>query len=427
MVTRESRGGVVRRVLAGSLLVGAAVLGSATPASADWLDNEDRLTTGEGTRQWPQVSGARVVYATDASATSAARTGFDIRVQDLGTGEDRLLTPDGGASGAPAISGDRVVWPQAGADAGIWYANLATGEHRRLDTFAGEDVAISGTRVCFTWTGRVRVFDLASGAESAVSPQGADAGHCDLSGSTVVWQDDRGGDPDVYALDLATGAESRLTSDSAAQTLPRVDGRIVVWQDARSSTTAVHTYDLASRTETTLTAPGAQSAPDVSDGRVVWTDERHGHGNAEVYLFDLAAGVEVRVTHDDGWSGNASLSGDRVVYEDVRPAGQQLYLRSITPPRLPVTVDRTGPQPLVTGRLVGTGGAPVVAATVRLEVSADARTWHDADAVAVATTAGDGSFEFTVPEVSGAGWLRVRFAGRQEIAPAVSASVRAVG
>nr|WP_300145072.1 hypothetical protein [Propionicimonas sp.] len=413
-MARESRG-VVRRILAGSLLVGAAVFGSAAPASADWLDTEDRLTTGDGTRQWPQVSGSRLVYA----------TGSDIRVQDLNSGADRLLTPDHAASGRPAISGERVVWPQSGSTAGIWYANLDTGERRRLDVLAGEDVAISGTRVCYTRAGRVRVFDLATGAESAVSPDAANAGHCDLSGSTVVWQDDRAGDADVYALDLTTGAESRLTSDPAAQTLPRIDDHVVVWQDGRAGTTAVHAYDLDTDTETSLAAAGAQTAPEVSDGRVVWTDERHGHGNAEVYLFDLAAGVEVRVTQDDGWSDSPTISGDRVVYADVRGAGRQLYLRTITPPQLSVALDRTGPAPVVTGRLVGTGGAPVVAATVRLETSTDARTWHDVDAVT--TTAGDGSYEFAVPDVPEAGWLRARFAGREEIAPAVSEAVRTVG
>jgi beta propeller repeat protein len=414
MVARESRGGVVRRILAGSLLVGAAVFGSAAPASADWLDSEDRLTTGDGTRQWPQVSGERVVYA----------TGSDIRVQDLGTGTDRLLTPDHAASGRPAISGDRVVWLQTGSAAGFWSANLATGERRRLDVLAGEDIAISGTRVCYTRAGRIRVLDLASGAESAVSPDAVNAGHCDLSGSTIVWQDDRAGNQDIYTLDLTTGVESRLTSDPAVQSLPRVDGRIVVWQDGRADATAVHAYDLGTRTETSLAASGAQSEPDVSDGRVVWTDERHGRGNAEIYLFDLAAGVEVRVTQDDGWSHSPAISGDRVVYSDARGAGHQLYLRTITPPQLAAALDSSGPAPVVTGRLVGTGGAPVVAATVRLEASADGATWHDADAVT--TTAGDGSYEFAVPDVPGADWLRVRFAGRQEIAPAVSEPVRIV-
>jgi beta propeller repeat protein len=427
-VVREFRR-ALGSVSAGCLLVGALAFVPASPAYADWLDTEQALTRGDAIRQWPQLSGDRLAYVDDTNEHTLpdGRVAFDVRVRNLTAGSDRLLTPDHSATGRAAISGARVVWPDAGdgAAAGLRYTNLATGESRLLAAPAGDDVAISGVRICYTHGGRVWVYDLRTDGADAVSPDGADAGDCDLSGTLVTWQDNRNGhDRDVYVRDLATGVETRVTSAAGDQTEPKVDGRTVVWQDARSGADAsdVHAYDLGTGTETVVSdAPGMQGFPDVSDGRVVWMDERLGHGDTEVFLRDLAAGVETRVTATDGWAGNPTISGARVVYEGDSP-GHNLYQRVITPPGLTLAPGMTDDgRAGFAGALVGAGGVPVVAGAVNLQSSPDGNTWTD---VVATRTAGDGSFAFPAPD-PGTVWVRAVFVGTKEYAPAASAAVRA--
>ncbi len=413
-MARTVRGGVVRSLLLGVLVVGSSALACPTPASADWLGDEQAVTTGSGTRQWPQLSGSRLVYSAETA------NGFDIRVRNLATGTDQVLTPDHSATGKAAISGTRVVWTDSGN--GLWVDHLTTGMRRRLPVAVGDDPSISGTRVCYSSLGRVHVYDLRTESDRTVSPASGEASNCDISGSVVVWQDERDGNADIFRYDVRTNTESRVTTDPAAQTKPRVDDGVVIWQDERAGTDDADLYaeDLATGTRTLISeSAGAQSFADVADGRIVWMDTRAGHGNTDVYLYDLASGVETQVTTDDGWSGNPTISGDRIVYEEARASGHNLFRRTLTPPELtvaPAPLDDAG-LPGLEGRLTSSDGLPVVGVTVRLESSSDDRTWIDAGS---AVTAGDGSYEFALPDSIAPSRIRVRFSGAQDVAPTVS-------
>ncbi|MCB0912426.1 MAG: hypothetical protein KDB60_12500 [Propionibacteriaceae bacterium] len=418
-MTREFPGGVLRPVVVGGLLVATAALACATPASADWLGGERPVTTGAGSQQWPQLSGSRLVY-TDESADG----GFDVRVHDLDTGTDRAVTTDHSATGRAAISGNRVVWVDS--DAGVWYADLATGKHRRLSDGVGDGPSISGRLVCYTSLGDVHVHDLRTGSDQVVSAPAARASNCDISGELVVWQDDRFGNADVFGYDLTTRTETRITSDPSGQTMPRVDGDLVVWQDDAKGAddTDIVAVDLSTGVTTLVCgAVGAQSLPEVAQGRIVWTDARF--GDAAVFLYDMLSGVETRVTDDAGLSGGAALSGGRIVYAQ-RSSGHHLFVRTITPPVLSTELAPVvpGDLPRLSGVLARTDGLPVIAVVVQLESSADGRAWVEAGS---AVTAGDGSYAFTLPESPLPVWFRVRFDGAQDVAPVVGEPVRFEG
>ena len=407
-------------------------MGCAPTASADWLAKERQLTTGAGVQDAPQLSGSKVVYL-DHSAERTVGSGSDavtlsdVRVLDLGDGTSATLTPAHTALGRPAISGNRVVWTDygSGPDAGLRYADLDTGRQRRLDAPPGRQPRISGTRVCYEFEGRIHVYDLRTDRDVLVSPAGAAAGTCDISGTTVVWQDHRNGhDSDIYAYDLATRRETRLSSTGTDQSLPRIDGSLVAWQDQLTATNVdIHAYDLGSGLATTITDDDSlQWFADVADGRIVWMDERNGHDNTEVYLQDVASGVTTRVTERDGWSGNPTVAGNLIAYEDIRADGHHLYLQRVTPPELSLDVadDLSLGVPEVGGRLLGASGLPVSAETVLLETSTDNRQWSGGPA---AQTGQGGEFSFTIEAGSGDVWVRVRFAGTPEYPAATSAAI----
>jgi TolB protein len=420
-----------RCVVAGGAATAAAMLCCASSASADWLGKERQLTTGSATQDSPQLSGSKLAYADHAAERAvgeggAAETLFDVRVLDLNTGADLNLTPGHTALGRPAISGNRVVWSDYGngGDRGLRYRNLATGQQRRLDTHPGAQPRLSGELLCYEYQGRIHVYNLGTDSDRVVSPPGASASACDISGRVVVWQDGRNGhDADIYAYDLDARSETRLTTTSTDQTLPRIDNDLVVWQDAIApGNSNIYAEDLDSGIVTQVTSDESlQWFADVSDGRIVWMDERDGHESTEIYLYDVASGVTTQVTRHDGWSSNPTIDAGRIAYEGSRAAGHKVYARTVTPPTMSLGwLPGSASSPQVSGRLLGADGEPVTAETVVLETSADGRVWTEG-----ATAVTDQSGRFTIDVDSRAGDLQVlaRFSGSPEYPAAVSQTI----
>lgn len=153
------------------------------------------------------------------------------------------------------------------------------------------------------------------------------AGEPDLavSGTTVVYDDDRNGNYDIYLFDLTTFRERRLTTDSSWQRLPAISGTNVVYRDDRSGSGDIYLYDLATDTERPLTTnAAAQSSPAISGTRVVYQDSRN--GNSDIYLYDLATGTESRLTSDSSDQWSPAISGLNVVYMDNRNGNRDIYL-----------------------------------------------------------------------------------------------------
>lgn len=329
------RVGLVAGLVAASLCVGVA------PASAK-LGPERRLTTNPTFQTWPEIAGTKVVYLDYRNAREVGDPDdpdllVDVRVRDVVTGKDRRITPEATANGRPAISGNRVVWNDYGnghTTGGIWYHNLRTGTHKRIPVAGGQELEISGSRLCYERNNRIYVYDLTTKKEKAVSPKGGSAGSCDISGNVVIWQDHRNGNFDIYSYNLSTRKEKRITTNSADQGLPKISGNNVVWFDYRNGAlnADIYAYNLKTRRTVAVSkAAGMQWFPNISGSRIVWMDERNGEDNTEVYCYNLSSGVTTRITNHAGWSGNPVISGGRIVYEDNRNGGDlDLYLRTVS-------------------------------------------------------------------------------------------------
>ncbi len=110
-----------------------------------------------------------------------------------------------------------------------------------------------------------------------------------ISGSKIVWQDNRNGNEDIYMYDLVTQTETQITSNSANQRIPKISGDKIIWLDGRNhNNTAndIYLYDLTTQTETRITSSSALADnPSISGNKVVWQDWRS--GRPDVYMFEI--------------------------------------------------------------------------------------------------------------------------------------------
>ena len=68
-------------------------------------------------------------------------------------------------------------------------------------------------------------------------------------GHYVVWQDERGGDWDIYAYDLNTQQEFTVCTATGDQHFPAIYGNVVVWQDERNGNSDIYAYNLNAQEE----------------------------------------------------------------------------------------------------------------------------------------------------------------------------------
>ena len=157
---------------------------------------------------------------------------------------------------------------------------------------------------------------------------GADQKHPAISGTTVVWQDMRDGNWDIYKRVLPGGAEEAVATGTADQERPDIDDVIVVWQEFRGGSWDVYGYDLSKPQETALfpiaTGTGDETNPAVSGTWVVWQD--NSAGNWDIYAMNTATSdPAVRITSHERDQINPVIDGDTVVWEDLRHGAGEIY------------------------------------------------------------------------------------------------------
>jgi Tol biopolymer transport system component len=420
----------LRIAVAASLAVAGFAFVASPSASAAWLGGEKKLTTTSVGKAAPEVSGGKVAYSDYRNAQEVGDpedvdTLYDVRVLDVKTGKDRLLTPKHDAFYDPVIAANIVIWGDYKAR--LWYHNLATGAHKRLGVI-GVQAEVDGHRICYDRNQRVYLYDLVTKKEKVISPKGQAADRCHLSGSTVVWESYTTAKGfDVQAYNYATKKRTTLTSADGPQSNPRTDGTWVVWTDEtpRTSSANIEAYNLVTHESLRVTpSAGQQWFPDISHGRVVWLNDPDPAHDAlsQVHLYDLASGVSTQVTTND-FSGEVRISGDSIVYSSAKSGRTQFYSRSIVAPKLSAKAAKrasAGSTPVVAGSLVWKG-RPVADRSVTLEYSINKTTWHSG---ATGVTTAEGSYTLTGPAITRPTWLRVRFAGDSDFAQAVSPRTR---
>jgi beta propeller repeat protein len=131
---------------------------------------------------------------------------------------------------------------------------------------------------------------------------------------TIVWQDNRNGNWDIYMWNPWQPGEIRITNNSGNQINPKIYGDTIVYQDDRNGNWDIYMYNLTSKVETQITNNTAdQEYPAIDGNRVVWQDD----GDGNIYMYGLTTQIQQRVT-TSGLSERChypAISGNRTVYE----------------------------------------------------------------------------------------------------------------
>jgi beta propeller repeat protein len=119
--------------------------------------------------------------------------------------------------------------------------------------------------------------------------------------------------------------ETRITTHPSAQYRPAISGDRFVWQDNRNGNWDIYMFDLATGVEAQITTdPNQQLSPAISGDRIVWEDSRS--GRRDIFMFDLATSAESQITTAPFSQAHPAIAGDQVVWEDFRNGNWDIYL-----------------------------------------------------------------------------------------------------
>ncbi len=363
-------------------------------------NTETRLTSNDGFDQrYPAISGSRVVFQDNSKGD------WNIRVIDLnssipaaGTLGRRITADDTIDQQHPDISGNRVVYEDLRFavqinDAEIMLYDLSTNKETRL-TY-GDTFPLS--------------FPLDDDTHWHSWPV--------IWGDWVAYENSR--DPgslwdDVSGMNIKTKKEIRLSTGSSQAYRPAISGSRVVFHDNRLGGQELYLSDLATAVDsdggTRITfTPADETFADISDNKVVYT---YNNGNDDIYIYDIDRVEHWALTNHAADQSMPAITDNRLVWQDERSGNKDIYFGELLLPRISATAKPTtvsyGGKAKLTGTLTSVGGIPIGGVTVRLEMSPDGGAWAPYGFV---TTNGSGGYSLTTPALYNARYLRANFQG----------------
>ncbi|HEX9094361.1 MAG TPA: hypothetical protein VF902_10320, partial [Coriobacteriia bacterium] len=167
---------------------------------------------------------------------------------------------------------------------------------------------------------------LAAQAQAGSTPVVIGGGRPDapaISGTNVVWADQKSGNWDLYRYDALTGATTQLTSGPADEAMPSVSGSRMAFVDFGTGLGDVVVRDIVTGVQTKLEVPGAQMFPSISGDWVAYEDRAS--RSSKVVFRNLAGGAGPYTGGVDGApAARPVVAGDLGVYEDhsAEPSGR---------------------------------------------------------------------------------------------------------
>lgn len=189
--------------------------------------------------------------------------------------------------------------------------------------------------------------------ETALSPyEGADQVNPAIYGDSVVWQDNRNGDWDIY-LKQDNQVEEQITSDLSDQTNPVLSQDYIVWQDNRNEDWDIYYLTRETGEERGLRLPYNQTRPSLDGEWIVYQSDNN--GNWDIYAYNITTGEMIQITDHERDQVNPYISGDIVVWEDYRLGPAEIYSYNLTgrrEERITINEEYDQKMPRISGRYI---------------------------------------------------------------------------
>lgn len=292
---------------------------------------------------------------------------FSTYAQGTGSWPELSVVTEGTDQVYPAISGSTVVWQdyrnktgsigtncstaQSCSKADIYALDLNGGTEQRLTAAPnGMDPAISGDTVVWRdWsTSKIVAHDLTDDSQQNVNLSTGQVATPAISGNIVVWVDSRNSTQygDIYMRNLTQPTDAPVSLGSSLGSVnnkkkdklnPAIDGNIVVWEDWRNAVQDpngwwgnpdIYMKNLATGIEQSVcTNNKDQYNPVISGSRIFWQDSRN--GNWDIYMYDVATAKETRLTTNFSEQSWPSVSGDMMAWKDKSTGVEDIRIRNL--------------------------------------------------------------------------------------------------
>ena len=281
-------------------------------------DGSVQLVSTSGHKHSPKISGNNVIWSKRSDG---------ITLYKGSTGE--IVTALGGRFAS--VDGDYIV------DDNLRVYKISTGQKTSIsgEQLQGEAPAVHNNKVVFAQSDdscesglpcKVYMYDLNTEEKSLLFTANRPSG-LSMYGNWVVYSDEPGdvdypdplAFPEIYAYNVQTGQEKRVTTAELAQYHPEIYGTTIVWEDSRGGDREVYAYDLSTNQEWRVTSALSNQIWPMIDGDIItWIDYRN--GNEDVYYCELsknglnggclADDVKTRVTYSSLHQGTVDVSNN---------------------------------------------------------------------------------------------------------------------
>ncbi|HWQ48142.1 MAG TPA: PGF-pre-PGF domain-containing protein [Methanosarcina sp.] len=202
----------------------------------------------------------------------------------------------------------------------------------------GSDPAIYGSKVVWTDSGVIHVYDLTSKTDITVSSSAAF--HPAIYGNKLVWHDESSGVPRLTVYDIPSGARSYITQDVDNYSFPAIYGNRIVWSanyNKSSYNYNVYMRDISTSTQTKI-AEG--NSPDIYDTKIAYGYEDDYGRTIAVYDINTKETINI---HSSSQVFSPYIYGNKVIWSDFysRDGYIQMY-DLVTNETIDVTSDNTG-------------------------------------------------------------------------------------
>jgi beta propeller repeat protein len=379
------------------LLVGVLIL---IPAASGVANVP--VCTDPATQDHVAIDGTRIVW-------DDTRNGIkNVYMSDITTGAETRITTDSASN--PEISGNRIVWEapagneQGYGSQGIRMKDLSTGAQTTIisDAWGVYVPTISDNYVAYNrfYDGGNcgELYDISTGTTTRfystdeMSDEFWRSG-AHISGDHIVYTMISGAYW-VYMYNINTGEKRQIAPTMwESNPEPDISGNYIVYCDDRNDNYDIYLYNIATGVEQRITTDSAlQCNPAISGTLIVWQDHRN--GNADIYAYDLTTGIETQITTDPTYQTAPDISGTRVIWKDFRNGNADIFMADLATGGITVTVPNGGEQwtqgssHSITWRSVGTTGS-----YVKIELLKGTTFNRNISS----STANDGIINWTVP------------------------------